>query len=89
MPQKRKKISTTISPEGYDYLRRVIREGKAANLAQAIDLTLDESRRLDNRLRLEKATAEYYEKASAEVIDEENQLAAELSSSTPDVLFDE
>jgi hypothetical protein len=89
MPKRRKKISTTISPEGYAFLQSAIREGRAENLAQAIDLALEEVRRLDNRLRLEKATSAYYESASDEAIAEENNLAAELSSSTPGILFDE
>jgi predicted S18 family serine protease len=86
---RRKKVSTTISPESYAFLRSLIRSGKAENLAQALDLVLGEIRRADNRARLERATAAYYESASAEAIQEENDLARALSSSTGDILFDE
>ena len=89
-PNKRQKISTTIAPEGYAFLRALVRSGKAQNLAEAIDMVLEEIRRLDNRRRLEKATAEYYDNASAEAIAEENELASSLSASAGgDLLFDE
>jgi hypothetical protein len=77
---RRKKVSTTISPESYAYLRALIRSKKAENLAQAIDYVLDEIRRADNRARLEAATAAYYDNAPQEVIDEENQIAVDFAS---------
>lgn len=81
---RRKKVSTTISPEGYAFLRALIRSKKAQNLAQALDYVLDEIRRADNRARLEAATTAYYESASQEAIDEENQIAADFSSLGPE-----
>lgn len=87
--RRRKKISTTIAPESYAFLERLIESGKAVNLAEAIDLVLQESLRVDNRVRLERATAAYYDTASEEAIAEENDLAASLSASVPDLLFDE
>jgi hypothetical protein len=89
MREKRMKISTTIAPEGYAFLQALIKSGKAQNLAEAMDVVLEEIRRADNRQRLERATAAYYESASQEAIDEENQLAASLSGSVADALFDE
>jgi predicted AAA+ superfamily ATPase len=77
---RRKKVSTTISPESYAYLRALIRSKKAENLAQAIDYVLDEIRRADNRARLEAATAAYYDNAPQEAIDEENQIAGDFAS---------
>jgi hypothetical protein len=77
---RRKKLSTTISPDGYAFLLALIRSKKAENLAQALDYVLDEIRRADNRARLEAATAAYYENASQDAIDEENQIAADFSS---------
>lgn len=76
---RRKKVSTTISPESYAFLRALIRSRKAENLAQAIDYALDEMRRAENRARLEAATAAQYDDASQEAIDEENQIAADLT----------
>jgi hypothetical protein len=88
MPRRRK-LSTTISPEGYTVLRSLIRAGKAENLAQAIDLVLAEFRRLDNRQRLEQATADYYDKASQDAIDEENELAAAFESTASEINAEE
>ena len=86
---RRKKVSTTISPESYEFLHGLIRSGRAENLAQALDLVLEEIRRAENRRRLEQATAAYYENASEEQIKEENELGRALSSATSDILFDE
>ncbi|MBZ5696269.1 MAG: hypothetical protein LAN36_13020 [Acidobacteriia bacterium] len=85
---RRRKLSTTVSPEGYSFLRGLVRAGKASNLAQAIDLVLEEFRRIENRRRLERATAEYYEKASQEAIDEENHLAAAFSATASEIEID-
>ena len=86
---RRKKVSTTISPESYAFLRELIRSGRAENLAQALDLVLEEIRRADNRRRLEQATAEYYQNASQESIDEENSLAAAFADMSGGIIFDE
>jgi predicted AAA+ superfamily ATPase len=85
----RKKVSTTISPESYAFLRALIRSRKAENLAQALDYVLDEMRRAENRARLEAATNAYYDNASQEAIDEENQIAADFSSLGAEVDPDE
>jgi hypothetical protein len=87
--QRRKKLSTTISPEGYAFLRSLIRGGKARNLAQAVDLVLAEFRRIDNRRRLARATAQYYNEASQAAIDEENSLAAAFDSASGEISVDE
>lgn len=79
--QRRKKISTTIAPEGYAFLERLIESGKAVNLAEAIDLVLDEYRRADNRARLERATTAYYDSLTPEEVEEENQLGQAISAS--------
>ena len=79
---RRKKLSTTISPEGYAFLRSLIRSGKAQNLAQAVDLTVEEVRALENRRKLEKATSDYYNNLTDEEIQEENELGAAISASS-------
>ena len=86
---RRKKVSTTISPESYAYLRALIRSKKVENLAQALDYVLDEIRRADNRARLEAATAAYYDNAPQEVIDEENELAESFSKAAGELNLDE
>jgi hypothetical protein len=86
---RRKKVSTTISPEGYAFLRALIRSRKAENLAQALDYVLDEMRRADNRARLEAATTAYYDSLTPEEIEEEDRLAASFVSSAGDIDLDE
>jgi hypothetical protein len=86
---RRQKVSTTISPDGYAQLVGLIRSGKAANLAQAMDLVLAEFHRTENRRKLEQATAHYYEQASQEAIDEENGLAAAFEVTAGEISVDE
>jgi hypothetical protein len=85
---RRKKLSTTISPEGYAFLRSLIRSGRAESLAQAVDLALEEVRQIENRRRLEQATAEYYASASQEAIDEENSLATAFAATAGEIDID-
>jgi hypothetical protein len=85
---RRKKLSTTISPEGYAFLRSLIRSGRAESLAQAVDLALEEVRQIENRRKLERATAEYYANASQEAIDEENDLATAFSATAGEIDID-
>jgi len=68
----RAKLSTTIARENFQYLESLVELGQAQNLAQALDLTLHRSRRLDNRRRLEQATAAYYEGLSPQAQTEED-----------------
>jgi hypothetical protein len=86
---RRKKVSTTISPDGYAALRGLIRSGKAENIAQAMDLVLAEFRRMENRRKLEQSTAQYYEQASQEAIDEENGLAVAFDATAGETSVDE
>ena len=86
---RRRKISTTIAPEGYAFLREIIRSGKARTVARAIDLVLDEMRRLENRERLERMTEEAYANMSAEALGEEKEIVEALSQSVGEIDFDE
>ena len=85
---RRKKLSTTISPEGYAFLRSLIRSGRAESLAQAVDFALEEVRQIENRRKLEQATAEYYANASQEAIDEENNLATSFAAGAGEIDID-
>jgi hypothetical protein len=86
---RRKKVSTTISPESFAFLRGLIRSRKAENLAQALDYVLDEMRRAENRARLEAATAAYYDSLTPEEIEEEDRLAASFAGSAGEIDLDE
>ncbi len=85
----RQKLSTTVSRESYEYLESLIRTGKAQTLAEAVDRAVECMRRLDNRLRLERDTALYFNMLSAEAASEEADLAAALSDAAGQVSFDE
>lgn len=89
MRQKRIKISTTIAPEGYALLERMITSGRAENLAAAIDLALDEIGREENRARLERAASEYFENRTAEELAEDAAFESALGKTAAHVNFDE
>ena len=85
---RRRKISTTIAPEGYAFLERLVESGKAANLAEAVDLVLREARKIDNRERLERMTAEAYESMSPEALAETKDLEQALTRSAGEMNID-
>ena len=84
----RQKISTTISPTALSYLERLIEKGEVQNLAQAIDLAINRLLAFENRERLERDTAAYFDNMSPEQSAEEERLAAALSQSARGVDFD-
>jgi hypothetical protein len=67
----RTKISTTISPGTSAYLQSLIREGRASNLAEAIDLLVTQLREIEARERLERETTAYYDSLTDEEVEEE------------------
>jgi hypothetical protein len=84
----REKISTTISSASLSCLERLIERGEARTLADAIDLAIERLLVYENRERLANDTAAYFDNLSPEALEEENQLAAALSSSVKGVDFD-
>ena len=86
---RRKKISTTISPEGYAFLRTLIRSGRAENMAEAVDLVLTEVQKEHDRERLERATAEYFKSRTPEEIADDQALEVALTGATAQVDFNE
>lgn len=86
---KRRKISTTISSETHRYLETLVSKGRARNLAEAVDVSVARARRLDNRIRLEQATAAYFNSLTPEELQQENELAATLSAHLGEVDFDD
>jgi hypothetical protein len=84
----RQKISTTISPVALSHLQRLIERGEAQNLAEAIDLAIDRLLVFENRERLERDTAAYFDNLSPEESAEEERLAAALSQAARGVDFD-
>jgi hypothetical protein len=85
----RQKLSTTIGPDNYAYLRRLVKLGKAASVGEAVDRAVELARRADNRARLERATAEYFNGLHDAAAAEEGVLEAALSDATVGIDFDE
>jgi hypothetical protein len=84
----REKISTTISSDTLAHLEQLIEKGEARTLADAIDSVVQKLLVYENRERLANDTAAYFDNLSPEALEEENQLAAALSSSVKGIDFD-
>jgi hypothetical protein len=87
--QARHKLSTTIAPESYEYLQRQVESGKANTLADAVDNLVGSVRRLENRIRLERETAAYFQGLSGDALAEDRKLEAELFESAAAVNFED
>jgi hypothetical protein len=85
----RQKISTTVSSATFSYLERSIQDGKARNLADAIDLAVAQLMVYENRERLANDTAAYFENMTDEEAAEEQKLEAAISQSAAGINFDE
>jgi hypothetical protein len=84
----RQKISTTISPSTLSYLQGRIDRGEARNLAEAIDQAIEQLLLLENRERLERDTAAYFDHMSPEENAEEQRLSAALAHAARGIDFD-
>ena len=84
----RQKISTTISPATFSHLERMIERGEARNLAEAIDLVIEQLSLYENRERLERDTVAYFANLSEEEDAEEKALESALSQSATGIDFD-
>ena len=85
----RQKISTTVSSATFSYLEQSIQDGKARNLADAIDLAIEQLLIYENRERLANDTAAYFENMTDEEAAEEQKLEAAISQSAAGINFDE
>jgi hypothetical protein len=84
----RRKISTTVAPETHAFLKSLVRRGKAANIAEAVDRSVDVARRNESRKRLAAATAAYYETLSGDSLRAEQRLEKAASKASSQVDFD-
>ena len=85
----RQKISTTVSSATFSYLEQSIEEGRARNLADAIDLAVEQLLVYENRERLANDTTAYFENMTEEEAAEEQRLEAAISQSAGGINFDE
>jgi hypothetical protein len=85
----RQKISTTISSETLAHLEKLIKDDEARNLAEAIDLSIQRLLVYENRDRLARDTATYFDNMSEEDAAEERKLEAALCQGAANINFDE
>lgn len=86
---QRPKLSTTIAKENYAYLQSLVKSRKAKSIADALDSGLSRLRKMDNRTRLERDTAAYFDNLSTKDAKEKAKLEAALDVSADEVDFDE
>lgn len=86
--QNRAKLSTTVAAENFAFLEAIVRSGRTDSIAGAVDLAINRLRRDENRLRLEHATAAYFDGLSGEARAEEESLARRLHQSAGGIDFD-
>ena len=84
----RTKLSTTVAPDNYAFLERQVKSGAAANLADALDRSIAKVRQLENRSRLARATAQYFDQMNPEHAREEEALGRDMASAGTSVDFD-
>lgn len=85
---RRPKLSTTIAPENQEFLRSLIKRGKAANLAEAVDRVLTFARRAAARKKIDEATTAYYASLSGEALKDEQALEEAVGYAASQVDFD-
>jgi hypothetical protein len=84
----RAKLSTTVAAENFEYLSGLVKHGKASSLAEAVDEAIEHMRRTENRRRLARATAQYFDSLSAEALSEERSIAESLRDAATGIDFD-
>lgn len=82
------KLSTTVALENFTFLESMVSTGRTGSIAEAVDLAIERLRQVENRSRLEAATAEYFDGMSPEAQTEEQALARQLYRSARSVDFD-
>jgi hypothetical protein len=85
----RKKLSTTVDPDSYAYLHKLVKSGKAESVGQAVDKAVEMARRLDDRATLERQTAAYFKGLSPRVAVAEADLEDALSAASEGLDFDQ
>ena len=86
--RNRTKLSTTVAPENFTFLELLVSTGRSDSIAAAVDLAIGRLRRMENRRKLEDATAAYFDSLSPEAQSEEESLARQLHTSAGGIDFD-
>jgi Arc/MetJ-type ribon-helix-helix transcriptional regulator len=77
-----------VAAENYEFLNALVATGRAGSLAEAIDEAVEQFRRSENRRRLAKATAEYFDRLTPDELSEEQSLAESMSKAATGIDFD-
>ena len=85
---QRAKLSTTVSAQTYRYLEYKVQTGEATTIAEAVDLLIAKARKIENRERLARATAQYFDELEPRAAAEENALARDMTSAAAGIDFD-
>lgn len=75
----RVKLSTTVSQETYEFLKSMVSSGQVASIAEAVDTTIGEILRAENRRILAAATTRYFDQMSPETNAKENALGRSMA----------
>jgi hypothetical protein len=86
--QHRCKLSTTVSRQTYGFLNELVEVGRAASLAEAVDIAVQPARQAESRAKLERDTAAYFDGMSPAVAAQEAQLGAALNDLIDEVDLD-
>jgi Arc/MetJ-type ribon-helix-helix transcriptional regulator len=85
----RAKLSTTVSAETLEFLENMVVSGRAASLAEAVDVAIHKVHQFENRQRLAAATARYFDQIEGHALSEEKTLACDLATAASKLNFDE
>ncbi|HEV2325218.1 MAG TPA: hypothetical protein VGS10_14800 [Terracidiphilus sp.] len=77
-----------MAAENLAFLESLVGSGRTDSIAGAVDMAINRLRRSENRLRLDRATAAYFDGLSPEAQAEEEGLAGQLHTSAGGVDFD-
>ena len=86
---RRKKLSTTIGPANYAYLHQLVKAGRAASVGEAVDRAVELAKRLENRAKLERETAAYFNRLAPKAAAEEAALETVLSDASLEMDFEQ
>ena len=86
---QRKKLSTTIGANNYDWLHKMVKAGKAESVGAAVDQAVEIARRLSNRAALERETAAYFKSLKSPAAAEEADLEDAMSAASQEMDFDQ
>jgi len=84
----RAKLSTTVAAENFAFLETLVTSGRTDSIARAVDLAIARLRRAEDRRRLERATAAYFNGLDPKTQAEEERLAHQLHASARGLDFD-